>query len=295
MRIPSLWVGALTALPLWAMAATPWATATIVEGEVHLVREAVNHTLTEGTRLTREDILHTGPASRLVRVEFADGVIFDLGPETRLLLAPPARARGKTMARAYLLGGLVKVGLPAGTAAEDPLVVSPLFELASVSRGVVLKVAPNEAALFAESGEASLAERRDGQAQARMTVKNGQFYQRLGDGRAQVSGRPAPAFIQALPRAFLDTLPSRLGRWSARESAPRRIGTLAYDDARPWLDAEPALRAAFVSRWKGLAKDPAFRAGLLADMSAHPEWDRVLFPEKYRPKPPAAPSAAASR
>lgn len=295
MRISSLWAGALAALPLWAMAATPWATATIVEGEVQLVREAVNHTLTEGARLSREDILHTGPASRLVRVEFADGVIFDLGPETRLMLAPPARARGKTMARAYLLRGLVKVGLPAGKAPDDTLLVSPPLELTRVSRGVVLKVSPNEAALFAESGEASLAERHDGRAQPPTSLRNGQFYQRVGDGRAQVSGRPAAAFIQALPRPFLDTLPSRLGRWSARETSPRRIGALTYGDAQPWLDAEPALRAAFVTRWRGLAKDPTFRAGLVADMSAHPEWDRVLFPEKYRPKPPAAPSPAASR
>lgn len=295
MRISTLWAGALACVPWWAMAAPPWATATIVDGDAQLVREAVSHTLSEGVRLSREDIVHTGAATRMVRVEFADGVIYDLGPETRLMLAPPARARGKTMARGYLLQGLVKVGLPSSKAADETLLVSPLLELSSVARGAVVKVGPNEAAVFAESGDAALAERRDGRPQSPLSLRNGQFYQRVGDGRAQVTGRPAAAFIQALPRPFLDTLPSRLARWSARETTPRRTGALAYADAQPWLDAEPALRAAFVTRWRGLARDPDFRAGLLADMSAHPEWDRVLFPEKYRPKPPAAPLPAASR
>ena len=43
-------------------------------------------------------------------------------------------------------------------------------------------------------------------------------------------------------------------------------------------------------------------ASKVAELRAHPEWDRVLFPEKYRPKPvvvanrpaPAAAAAAAS-
>jgi len=43
-----------------------------------------------------------------------------------------------------------------------------------------------------------------------------------------------------------------------------------------------------VTRWRALAKRPDVRAGLVADMAAHPEWDRTLFPEKYRPKPPAS-------
>ena len=52
------------------------------------------------------------------------------------------------------------------------------------------------------------------------------------------------------------------------------------------IDAEPALRPQFVPRWRTLAKAPEFRAGLVAGIAAHPEWDRLLFPEKYRPKPP---------
>ena len=34
------------------------------------------------------------------------------------------------------------------------------------------------------------------------------------------------------------------------------------------------------------AHDPAFRQALVANLRSHPEWDPILFPEKYKPKPP---------
>jgi hypothetical protein len=34
------------------------------------------------------------------------------------------------------------------------------------------------------------------------------------------------------------------------------------------------------------ARDPAFRSALIANLRSHPEWDPILFPEKYKPKPP---------
>lgn len=290
MRIRTLWAGALSALPAWALAAGPWATVTIVEGQALLMRDAATFALAEGVRLSRDDILQVGPSGRFVRVEFHDGVIMDMGPGTRLLLSPPSRTRGKPSARAYLQQGVVKLGAPAGKTPQEPLLLSPPFELSAMSRGAVVRVGAKDAAVFAESGDLTLAERRDGKPQPPLALRNGQFYLRSGDSRAQVTGRPGARFIEALPRSFLDTLPSRLGHWAARDVTPRRIGSLGYEDAQPWIDAEPPLRAAFVTRWRPLARDPDFRAGLLADMNAHPEWDRVLFPEKYRPKPPVVPA-----
>ena len=56
--------------------------------------------------------------------------------------------------------------------------------------------------------------------------------------------------------------------------------------------AESALRSQFVARWRALARRPDFRAGLVAHMRSHPEWDRIVFPEKYLPKrPPPTPGA----
>jgi len=46
-----------------------------------------------------------------------------------------------------------------------------------------------------------------------------------------------------------------------------------------------------VARFQPRAADPAFRAALVANLRFHPEWDPVLFPEKYLPKEPEAEAA----
>ncbi|MFG5408014.1 hypothetical protein ABXN37_07630 [Piscinibacter sakaiensis] len=48
-----------------------------------------------------------------------------------------------------------------------------------------------------------------------------------------------------------------------------------------------------MNRWRPLARPGAFRDALVANMAAHPEWDRVLFPEKYLPRPVTPPAAGA--
>ena len=104
--------------------------------------------------------------------------------------------------------------------------------------------------------------------------------------------RPAADFIQRVPRPFIDTLPTRAALFAARDVPVKRLAAITYADVQAWIDAEPALRPLFVTRWKALAQTPEFRKGLAANMRAHPEWDCILYPEKYLPKTPA--SAASS-
>ena len=40
-------------------------------------------------------------------------------------------------------------------------------------------------------------------------------------------------------------------------------------------------------RFRPRLADPAFRSELIANLKYHPEWDPILFPEKYKPKDPA--------
>jgi hypothetical protein len=141
--------------------------------------------------------------------------------------------------------------------------------------------------VFAESGEVALQERRAGKVVGKVTVKSSEFYSRAADGKAGTTARPTGTFIQMLPRAFLDTLPARSAVFATRDVPPKPLGEISYAEAEPWVDAE-GLRASFVTRWKPLAQNPAFREGLVANMARHPEWDRVLFPEKYLPKPTPA-------
>jgi len=55
-----------------------------------------------------------------------------------------------------------------------------------------------------------------------------------------------------------------------------------------WLDAEPMIRRRFVHEWAAKADDGAFRQRLGARLARHPEWEPVLYPERFEPKPPAA-------
>lgn len=278
---------AVASLPSLALAAPPLATATIVEGETVLIREAAAYGLAEGVRLQKGDIIQSTAKGRFVRVEFADGVVVDLAGGTQLMLSPKAGPdRGKAPPRLYLLNGIVKVGVPANLPATDTLLASPNADLSAVSKGVVVSVTRQDASVFAESGAVTVVERREFKPQPPQTLRSGQFYLRTGEAKAQVAPRPSGAFIQSLPKAFLDTLPSRLDLLKSRDVAPKPAAAgLSYTDVQPWIDAEPTLRPQFVTRWRTLAKAPDFRAGLVAGIAAHPEWDRLLFPEKYRPTP----------
>ncbi len=268
--------------PAWAAAL---ATASIADGEVFLVREATRHALAEGVRLAKDDIVETTAKTRFVRIEFADGVIVDLGPESRLLVAPKfSGERARQPSRFHLLRGVAKLTVPKPLTPAAGGFTVPGTDVTGVTRSAVFAVQGQELQVFAESGDVTLQERRAGKAAGKATVKNSEFYSRAADGKASSVPRPTGPFIQKLPRAFMDTLPSRAAAFASRDVAPKPLGDIGYADAEPWIDAE-GLRAHFVTRWKPLAQNAAFREGLAANMANHPEWDRVLYPEKYLPKP----------
>ncbi len=282
----ALWGWAFASLPSLGLAAPSLATATIVEGDFVLIRDATLYGLAEGARLQKDDIVQSNAAGRFMRFEFADGVIVDLAPNTRVMLSPKAGTdRGKIPPRLYLLQGTVKLSVPANVPASGTVLASANLDLPAVAKGVVVSAMPGETAAFAESGSIALVERRDFKPQPSQSLRSGQFYARTGDGKAQIVARPSSPFIQSLPKAFLDTLPPRLELFKGRDVLLKpSASSIAYADVQPWIDAEPALRPQFMARWRVLTKSPEFRAGLVAGMQAHPEWDRLLFPERYRPK-----------
>ena len=51
------------------------------------------------------------------------------------------------------------------------------------------------------------------------------------------------------------------------------------------MEGESPFRRQFIERWRTKARDGEFRRALVSNLSSHPEWDPVLFPEKYLPKP----------
>jgi hypothetical protein len=260
---------------------------TILEGEALIVRGASRVRAAEGVRLAPGDIVETG-GKTFAQIEFADQSVLELGSGTRVLIGgSPKLKLERTL---FVLAGWLKLT----NARKDPNARgwdfrSPLIEFSALPPAVVIQVKPNEVALFAERGELKLVERMAGAAPGVVTVKQGQYYRRAAGARGTLAPAAAPAFVTDMPRHFRDSLPLRAERFKDREVSPRPAPDFAYADVEGWLKAETQyFRRQFVERWRAKARDGAFRSALVANLSHHPEWDPILFPEKYLPKPAAS-------
>lgn len=286
----SRWLGAVAMCAgglAAAQAAPPPQLATIVEGPAIVIRGTERLALVEGVPLQPEDIVETGPAG-FVRIEFADRSAVEFGPDTRaLLMTRVAGAGARVPPRvAYLLQGWVKLVARRGGTAQYRGFASSSIGAADIGGTLVLRIDARGASAFAESGEARLIERRDSGPPVEHMLKPGAFLARPTAQKATLASRPGEDFLREMPPPFRDTLPERAGQFAGREIRPKSLSAPRYEDLEPWLKAEPALRREFVRRWRARAADAAFRAALVANLRAHPEWDPILFPEKYLPRTP---------
>jgi hypothetical protein len=261
----------------------------IVEGSAVLVRQATRYALSEGVKLAGDDIVEAAPGSH-VQIEFGDGVVVSLADGARVMLQPRwVQRRGPSgPIRVYVLGGWVKLSVPANVAVDAAAVwlsVGP--SLAPVVPGntkperpatLVVRLLPPDYAVFVESGRFRLSDRVEAQRQA--TLGADDFVWRQGSNRLQQASKPSSDFVAGMPPLFRDALPARAGRFGDRVVPPRPLGEVAYADVAPWLRGEPALRVHLVDRWRGRSADPAFRAAVQASLSLHPEWEPVLFPQR---------------
>ena len=266
-----------------AVAAAPRAPlVTMLDGDATLLRDGSRYALAEGVRLQAGDLLMTGPQTRLLRVEFPSGLGVAFGSASRAMLTPDL---GDDMrGGVYLLSGWAKLAAPSGVSGA---IRSPLADTDTTGGALILSVQPDAAQAFAETGPSRVKSRvPDAPPQA---LKSGEMLALpAGGAKPVLSKGVSQAFVQAMPRVFMDSLPSRLSAFPA-DVPPHRLGDMGYADAQPWIDAEAPLRRVFAERWRRLAADPQFRAGLVAGLKSHPEWAPILS------SPVRAPQAAASR
>jgi len=290
--LPKIWALALIVCPLAAAAADRVATVTLLEGPADLVRGVTRFALAEGVRLQSGDIIEVKDKG-LAQVEFSDGVALAMGAGTRMLAVSIPR-ESSMAGDYYVMQGRLKL---AGVKQEARLrVVAPMFTLTPTEGIAVLAVDAGGGSVFVESGEMRLVESpAKGGASAPLRLKSGEFYTRKAGQKGAVAQRPSQAFIGTLPKIFLDPLPSRMARYKERQVTPRRGEDVSYAEVEAWLKAPPEVRRPLVPRFQPRASDPAFRSGLVANLKFHPEWDRILFPEKYEPKEPEANAAGAAR
>jgi hypothetical protein len=196
------------------------------------------------------------------------------------MLQPRVDGRlGERAATLYLARGWLKASTVPGGAAG---LASPLADLPQLSGTAVMRVSPEAALVFVESGRARVAE---GGRDATVTLSDGDAFVRRGREDAIHERRPPADLLQGLPRGFADSLPRRAARFLGAPAEPGPSQPVAYAEVATWIDGEPAVRGMAVQRFAARARDRAFRAALLAGLRSHPEWDRTLFPEKYRSAP----------
>lgn len=271
-----------------AVAADVAGTVTILEGEALITRAASRVRAAEGVRLQIGDIVETGEAT-FVQAELTDQTVLQMGAKSRVMVGGPVRYKAERTL--YALSGWFKLS----NARKDGNVRafdfrSPWVEIGLLPGVVVMQLKPNEVTLFAERGDLKLVERPGGTA---VGLRQGQTYRRsAGSPRGTVGGSAPAALAAEMPKAFRDSLPLRADKYREREVQPRAASDFVYADVEPWLKAESPFRRQFIERWRSKARDGAFRSALISNLSSHPEWDPVLFPEKYLPKPKPASGVA---
>jgi hypothetical protein len=263
---------------------------TILEGKATVIRGLSQFDAAEGVRLFPGDLVRTEPKS-LLRVEYADECALEAGPQTQLQLFHPADKKRAGRPALYLLQGWLKLACKAGS---DAAFASRDLDVVGISRVVVVQATGDKRAIFAEQGTAKVLKKSKADSGS-ITLNSGDFVVVQPGEAADVQPRPAAQFMEALPRAYRDTLPSRYSLYVSRVAEPQNQRGFVYGDVEPWVNGETTVRRQFVGLWIRKANDPAFRAALDRDLAMHPEWDRILHPEKYEVEETTPPKAAGVR
>ncbi|MBE7424996.1 MAG: peptidoglycan-binding protein [Ideonella sp.] len=231
-----------------AGAATP--TMTIAEGKITVFSGGAAYLPKAGLQLRTCDVIRTGPKA-LVQIEYDDGGRIVLGPDSRLVVDLPLGG-DPVVGPHYLLSGWVKLTVPKRDKAAAYRIDTPQFNLATDSGVAALRVGEHDAAFFVEQGTVT-ALVPSGRSLARVQVGNGRTFVRKGPAdRGAVTQRADPAFVQAMPTAFRDTLPSLLAHVKGRDSSPRPSPDDNAAEVEGWFRAAPELGACIV--------DPTLRA-----------------------------------
>jgi hypothetical protein len=288
-------------LILAAAMAMPWGVhaadaapgiVTILEGDALVYRGSGRVQAVEGQKLVLGDIVETGP-STFVQIEFADQSMVQFGGATRVLLQGGTGRQKQPERALYVMQGWTK---QAGVKREGASgagfdLRTPLAEVAAGPGVVVMRSSPSELMLFVERGDARVTERPTSNPPVIAPLRASDHYMRKAGTRGVVNPGEMQAFLEKMPKSFRDSLPKRAERYQDQDVQPKEAPDFSYADVEVWLKAEPAVRRPLMQRWRAKAREPAFRAALISNLSSHPEWDPILFPEKYLPKPASAPSA----
>jgi hypothetical protein len=261
---------------------------TLVEGQAKLLRGVSVFAAAEGVKLAQGDIVETLPKSQ-AQLELSDGTLINLDASSKLYLATYRTSQGRLVgsSEVVLLQGLLKYSRAQGAPATEFRVTAPELGIAVQQASGIVRVTEAKTEVFLESGAAKAVEpAAKGKSSQPLDIKVDEFVASQ-QGKPLVRLPRAPKdFVSALPRQFLDALPSRRERLKNRVVEPKKERDVTYDDVAPWLRSTSKIRQGqvFVKRYTPRISDPGFRKELEAHLAEHREWHRVLYPEQYRKK-----------
>ena len=252
---------------------------TVAEGPVVLVRGTTTYIAGPGVAVHNGDMLASDSKGQ-AQIEFEDGAILNLSRGARALLQASHGPGGEP--GAALQSGWVKF-TRAKAKSKAYRYTLPLVRLTTAAATGVLHSSGDSSELFVESGAARLVElQRNGTPAGSRDIKGGEFVVRRDGQPLSLSARPSADFVKGMPGYFRDDLPAYQSRVRSRGVEPRREHETTYEEAEPWLKASLPVRRGLAERFHARVKDAQFRNKVAENLAAHPEWDPILYPEKYR-------------
>jgi len=269
--------------------AAPFGTITIADGKARVFRAVSVFTLAEGGVLEEGDLIELDDAA-LLQVELGDGSALSFSSKARALLPMPAGAPGR-LADVLLLAGWSKLQL--ASAAQLPAVQTPQVRLISQNVSYVLSVSDAGSQFFVENGELvpAFGSPKSGQP---AILKAGEFLGVKPDFSATVAPRALPEFVKAMPRPYIDKLPVRIARFKGRNVELKRERDVSFAEVDALFKVYPPGRKVYLAQFRPLLKDKGFLHDLEPAIRNYPEWDRIVHPEKYLPKPKVQAKAQAN-
>jgi len=146
---------------------------------------------------------------------------------------------------------------------------------------VVVRSSLDTCDIFVESGSASIGEvNPNGSPRQTISAKVGQFVSRQKGAGITSLPRPSPAFVEAMPRQFRDTLPSRLAHFAGKPNEPKAVHPVSYEEIQHWLTIPSGWRRGLAERFAPRLSDADFRKQIELHVSEYPEWEPILHPKK---------------
>jgi hypothetical protein len=259
---------------------------TLLEGSVRVIRGTNVLRGVEGMRLRPGDILESSDAG-FAQLEFNGGAVVALGPSSHVYIYrhPGDRiAGGKETAELLLLSGWMKG--ESGNVGGSYRYETPTLAATTTAGTILVHAFGDGSEIFVESGGATIGDvGGDGMVHAPAPAKAGQFFTRHAGKNMATAGRPNPAFIEAMPKAFRDTLPSRAAHFAGKTFEPKVDHAVSYAEVESYLRMPVSWRRGLAERFGPRLKDAEFRKQVEAHVAEHPEWDKILHPEKDEKAP----------